>query len=214
MALDYKSSLSRYRKYLQLVQTQPMWTASLWVILSLILMIVLLVLALRPTLITISSLIGQIEKQREVAYKMDEKILEVRQAIEKLELARSQLWLLDEALPTEAKWSDLAQNLESMATDSGLQLTVVVVERVPLGPNEPKSTSGSQTKSSMPPGALAVRFNLSGKGEYTQIREMVAKLEKMRRLIMLESVVTDIDKEGNLRVTIIGEVGFIPENYL
>ena len=57
MALQYKNSLARYRKYLQVVQSQPLFVASLWVILSLLLVILLVVMAIRPTLVTSGGLV-------------------------------------------------------------------------------------------------------------------------------------------------------------
>src|SRR3989304_6607354 len=119
MALDYKSSLSRYRRYLQMVQSRPLLATSLWVILSLVLLIVLLVLALRPTLITIADLVSKINQQREISVKLDDQILAVQGALTSLQGARDQLYLLDLGLPKEAAWDELAVNLQGMASGSG-----------------------------------------------------------------------------------------------
>jgi tetratricopeptide (TPR) repeat protein len=78
--LQYKNSLSRYRKYLQTVQNQPLLKASLFLILSLVLVIILIATALQPTLTTIADLIGQISKQKTLEQKMDAKISALQEA--------------------------------------------------------------------------------------------------------------------------------------
>ena len=55
--LDYRSSLLHYRRYLSVVQKRPILRASLFLILSLILLIILVATALRPTLVTIAGLL-------------------------------------------------------------------------------------------------------------------------------------------------------------
>jgi Tfp pilus assembly protein PilO len=184
----------------------------MWVILSLILLIVLLVLALRPTLVTISGLLGQIKQQREISKKLDEKILNVQKALVELDAVSQKAPLLDEVLPKEPDWSSIATNLEKMATESGLQMESVTIDKIPLTP-EP-STGTGQLKSQMPRGVLPVRFIFTASGEYTRIRKMLSDLENLRRVIILSSVEIDTNKDGSLRVTINGEAGFIPERFL
>ena len=106
MALSYKGGLSRYRRYLQLLQEKPLWGASLYVVLTLILILTMLVFALRPTLITISGLLGQTKKLQETSDRMNHKIAEVQKAAEALDLARDRMGLLDEALPAKPLWSE------------------------------------------------------------------------------------------------------------
>lgn len=215
MALDYKSSLSRYRRYLQLVQSRPLWTASLWVILSLILLIALLILALRPTLVTISGLVGQIKQQGEISQKLEEKMMTVQKALEELDAISPKMPLLDEVLPKESEWNILAARLEKIATESGLQVTSIVIDKIPIALNEPVPTGGPRlVKSEMPKEILALKFIISASGEYTQMRKMVLDLENLRRVIVLSSVLIDTNKEGVLVVTINGEAGFVPEDLL
>jgi Tfp pilus assembly protein PilO len=215
MALDYKSSLSRYRRYLQLVQSQPLWTASLWVILSLILLIALLVLALRPTLVTISGLVGQIKQQEEISQKLEEKMITVQKALEGLDAISPKMPLLDEVLPKQSEWDILASRLEKIATESGLQVTSIVIEKIPLAFGTPVPTGTPVlVESRIPEGILAVKFIISASGEYTQIRKMVLDLENLRRVIVLSSVSIDTNKDGVLIVTVNGEAGFVPEDLL
>jgi Tfp pilus assembly protein PilO len=213
MALDYKSSLSRYRRYLQLVQARPLWTASLWVILSLILLIALVVLALRPTLVTISGLLGQIKQQKEISRQLDEKIANVEKALTRLDEVSPKIPLLDKMLPVESDWSSLAANLEKIATESGLVMESVTIDKIPLVPGEQTAEMG-QTESQLPAGVMPVKFIFAASGEYTQIREMLSDLENLRRVSILSSVEINTNKDGSLRLVINGEAGFIPDEFL
>ena len=67
----------------------------MWVVLSLILLIILMVLALRPTLVTISTLLGQIQQQKEISQKLDDKTLSVTTALKTLDSVKEKLPLLD-----------------------------------------------------------------------------------------------------------------------
>src|SRR3989344_745526 len=129
MALDYKSSLVRYRRYMQLVQEKPMIKASLYVTFSLVLMIILLVLALRPTLVTIAGLAGEIRTKSELSEQLNDKILKLQDAASLLSQNRDRLKLLDEAVPEVTEWLRLVAALESMASGSG-----IVVTEMSLGP--------------------------------------------------------------------------------
>jgi Tfp pilus assembly protein PilO len=204
MALDYKSSLSRYRRYLQSVQSQPMWTASMWVVLSLILMIVLVVLALRPTLVTISTLFGQIKQQTEIARKLDEKIMSVRKATDALEAVREKIPLLEEALPESPKWETLVTTLESIIAEQGMTTTSITVDKI--------SQPTEAEKSVMPAGVLPVKFLLVGNGSYEQIRGTIERVEKMGRLVLFRNIVISQNKDGSLGLALDGVVGYLPES--
>ena len=62
--INYRNSVDRYRKYLLVMQKRPLWRATLFVTLSLLLLIVLLVFALRPTLLTIAGLVNDIDTKK------------------------------------------------------------------------------------------------------------------------------------------------------
>jgi len=212
MALSYKSSLSRYRRYLQMVQSRPLLATSLWVILSLVLLIVLLVLALRPTLITIADLMSKINQQKAVSQQLEDKMVTVRLASENLDKIGEQLYLLDLGSPKESYWSELSSILVGMATQSGTELDNIVVNRIPLSTNESIGTKQDPVEISMPKGLIPVRFNLTAYGEYEKLEKLVELVEKMRRVSIIDMVQIQLTKNGDYRVTIKAETSYRPEN--
>lgn len=209
MALDYKSSLSRYRRYLQLMQTQPLWSTSMWVIMSLILMIVLTWLALRPTLITISGLFGQINQQKELSERLDAKILAVRNALQELDSISPDLPLLQEMLPITPRWEMLTEEIYQAATNSGIGVSSITVEKIPTALVEKKPDKNSV--SLVPTGIVPIAFSVSAYGDYQQLVDFVSRIEKSKRMLLFSNTEINIDKTGRQNLNISGEAGFMPE---
>lgn len=185
----------------------------MWVIMSLVLLIVLLVLALRPTLVTISGLFGQIEQQKLISARLDEKILSLRQAISEMEAVEPDLQVLSDAIPENQNWDVLAGELYKAATESGLEITSVSIDKIPMSPTEPVSDQ-VQVSSLVPKGLIPIRFSLSAVGSEEQILNALMKIQKMKRLALFPSVAIEEDKDGRLNLTVSGEASYIPEKYL
>jgi len=207
MALDYKNSFSRYRRYLQVAKAKPLWWTSMWVVLSLGLTILLLMLALRPTLVTIAGLMGQIRQQKEIASQLDQKIVQVRKAAQIYEEAKDRLVLLDEAFPKDPRWKEFADTLGGLASGSGLVLEGVRVEEVPVvGAMDPSD----KEPLALPAGVMGMRFEVSASGEYGRLRELVAAVENLRRVMLIQKVDMEKNEKGELIARISGVAGFMP----
>jgi len=189
--LEYKNSLTRYRRYLQSVQSQPLLKASLYLVLSLTLIIILVAAALRPTLITISSLLGQIDQQRQLEARLVHKINLVKLAQQELARVDEKLFLLDEALPETAQVNAWTTALENIASQSGLAISVVRVSNIP---------------SAQPVPVGALDFQIEATGQYFQIYDFVEILQNHRRLILPQSIgVSRTTTDGNqLNLTLTG----------
>lgn len=189
-------------------------TASMWVILSIILLIVLLVMALRPTLVTISGLLGQIRQEKEVVAKLNNKIALVTQAMNEMDSVSGERHFLDKALPVDADWKGMADTLTQTATTSSLVITDLVIDKIPLTLNEELTTNGQKYVPQMPQGVMPVRFTLTLAGDYTQMRQAITNLENWGRIIMITSINRSIDKKGMLIMVINGEAGYLPDSSL
>ena len=176
-ALDYKNSLVRYRRYLQSAQEQPMFKASLFLVLSLLLIIVLVVVALKPTLVTIASLWGEIKQQREVEKKLDKKISALIVGQQLLLENEERLALLDEALPAAAQYGKWGKRMESLASQSGVKITVILEDEK--------------------------KFTITAEGPYAQLRLFLGRVENLRRLMTIENMQIT-QKSSILNMTIRG----------
>ncbi len=202
MAIDYRNSLTHYRKYLQIIQKRPMWRATLFVTLSLLLLIVLLVFALRPTLVTIAGLTGEIQSKRDIEFQLKTKIANLQSMVQTYQKIQPQLYLIDDALPIQSKFGDLSGYLVKSATQAG-----VVVDSIALG----NINLANQTPPNQ--GLSDIEFTINFKGSYTQIHDMLYKIENSRRLMSISSVQIARGNSGQLIANIKGKTYFILENY-
>ena len=168
--LGYKNSLVQYRKYLAAIREQPIFAASLGLVLSLTLVIILVFAALRPTLITIASLLGSLQQQRDTEKKLDKKIVEVTAAQVVYLENESRLRVLDEALPTGQKYAAWGMRLEDVASESG----VMVADWSLLEGKD---------------------FSVSLLGDISGLKRFLATMENLRRLVKIESVRLVREKE-------------------
>ena len=214
MALEYKSSLARYRRYLQLASAQPLWHASIYVILSLILLIVLIFVALRPTLIKISSLLGEIKSQQEIVAKLNRKIMNLQRAGELLDKNKSLLVNLDQAIPSDAEWESWVQSIQAYATESGVLLNTMYI-----GPSQVVGKDAVRAEGRpgivipvvLPTGVTGLDFSVELVGNYEQLRLLVKQLEANRRLPKLTSVQISREKDGTLKMRIAGLISYNKE---
>jgi len=201
MALDYKNSLSRYRKYLQVMRDQPLIRAGVWTGLSLLLVIVMIVMALKPTLVVIANLLGEIKQDKQIITKLDDKIKKMRQATSALDEATPRLPILDQALPQTPDWDVWAQKISDIASQSGVQLKSISVGPVPA-------------LTELAPGVKAINFSVSATGGYDQLKQMADEIEMTRRLNVLSSVqfTSAKNKDGGVDLTlnITGTVAYAP----
>ncbi|OGC93056.1 hypothetical protein A3D85_03095 [Candidatus Amesbacteria bacterium RIFCSPHIGHO2_02_FULL_47_9] len=189
MAVDYRSSLARYRRYLQTVQNKPLWQESLYLILSLLLVMVLVIWALRPTLVTIAKLLAERKQYLELEKRMDEKIELIREAQNVYLQVQDRLEVLNMAVPKTADWSGVATGVQQSATDSGL---VTKSFGVNLGKD--------------------VEFSMATSGAYDGIKRFITGLGKSSRIIDIKSLSIDKQVGGELTLSLQGAAVYMPEN--
>ena len=166
--LDYRSSLLHYRRYLSVVQKRPILRASLFLILSLVLLIILVATALRPTLVTIAGLLGDLNQQKSIESRMDEKINQLAQAQRVLSVIQPRLTLLDQGISKIDKFGVWATSLESIANNLNLEINSLIFSDI-------------QAKSK-------IDFSFTTKGPFAQIHTLIQSLENLRSLVIVESV--------------------------
>ena len=175
--LNYKSSLAQYRRYLAAVKDQPLLRQGLWLVLSLGLTIVLVVAALKPTLVTIASLLGEIKQQGSIEERLDKKISAVTKAQNEYSQNLVRLQVLDEALPVGKRYAAWAERIESLAENTGVKVSGFTL------------LNGKD-------------FSVSLTGDFQGLRQFLGTLEKLRRLLEIENV--QLNKEGGLTLIVKG----------
>jgi Tfp pilus assembly protein PilO len=145
-------------------------------------MIVLVVTALRPTLVTIVKLVSDIQKQKIVNAKLDSKLKQIQQAQEAYADKRvtSRMTLLDQSLPMEPKFASLGQGLLGMAAENSLTVKLLKMGEVKLKPGEPVQVEGGEMS--------RFEINMNVEGEYANTKRFVQRLENYRRVLDVKKI--------------------------
>lgn len=204
MANNYQSSLSRYKRYVESVRSRPLWRATLYLTLSLVLLIVLLLTALRPTMVTIAKLVSDIDKQKELNTRLENKIRQIQKAQEVYadERVSGRITLLDTGLPADPRFGNLAERVQTMAIASGLVLENIEVGEIGIKPLV--QTGGGDTAN-----MGMVNFEIRVGGNYENLKRFVREVENWRRLINIKKMVINKDEIANtLKANISGVAGY------
>ena len=217
MAGGWKTDYARYRGYFQNAITAAQKKQDLKMFLEILLtlstIIIFISLALRPTLITISELVRDIDSKEEVINQMDVKLNNLRQAQTLLDQEARRIALLDTAVPTNPDPDKFAVQVEGAAAYNQTQLMGLSIdELVLLG--EEKRRVGSQNLDGLPQGANSLIFSFNNQGEFSNLQNLISYLENMRRPIQIDTL--NINKKITelaefLSITITGQVPYLKE---
>lgn len=159
--------------------------------LSLGLVIIFVVFAIKPTFATIIELRQKLKQGQAANSALDEKITSLSKAQEIYTAIENELPLLSLAMPEHKKLVDFLNKVNLLASKSE-----IIVETLEY--------KGSKTTTESK-GLL--EFTASGKGDYEKIKGLVASLENLPRLVNINSVeVAQQEGEEKLGFTVVGRV--------
>lgn len=163
----------KYDKYLELLpnfkkeKTQKFTT----VILTLIAIIILALFAINPTLSTIANLQKQLDDAKFVTGKLDEKINDLSILQTKYNNLEQELPIIYEAIPQKSEVPKFTGQIQKVAKDSSLNISSFQASDL--------NTVGTFSYYS---------FNLTAKGEYSNIISFISKLLDMRRVVYISNI--------------------------
>ena len=106
----------------RLAYQRPEIRVSTEVILSVFASVFLIMMAVRPTLVTVAELRKKIEDQSLVKTKLDTKIKRLIEAQKQLEENEAVIPLLDRAVPDDYTYANLAKKIEIVALETGVEI--------------------------------------------------------------------------------------------
>ncbi len=171
-----KGQQAKDKRFLQ----SPQGKSFAWLSLSVFTVTFFLIVAIRPTVITITKLIKEIEEKEAASLLLDKKIASLV-AAQKIYAENGQrLPMLDQALPEKSEFPWLANFLDSVALSSQVELSSLSFEKINL------IFVPSAKESEKPPTHRSVNFSTNAKGDYLNLKNFVSFLEGSRRLIQIE----------------------------
>ncbi|HYD34939.1 MAG TPA: type 4a pilus biogenesis protein PilO [Vitreimonas sp.] len=183
------------RKQLTTALTQfyqrPVAQVSLELFLSIGAIIFFALFAIRPTLLTMSDLIKEINDKRELDQKLAQKYAALQSAQEEYLGLQSRLAVLDEAIPSQPNLVEVIKIVEKLASDRRLVIVNLSVSEIP--PETPF----------VPQGDTLNRQNLALKvivtGDYPLIKAFLDDIKNSRRAFLVESIVFSTGEERGVK---------------
>ncbi|MBI4059036.1 type 4a pilus biogenesis protein PilO [Candidatus Microgenomates bacterium] len=203
MQKSWRASYQRYLKLLSLTwQKRQDIRAYIGILLSLSAISFFGAFALRPTLITIGELVSQIKTQKETLAQLDQKVQNLQTASTNFNKVKSDLGLVDQAMPASPKPDAFLRQIEALAAQEGVAVQDTNIEKIIL--------KGEQK--SNPP---TFKITFTTDGEYINTVSFLHKLVSLRRELTWDSLTlgakAGADEGGRpISLTISGQLVFVP----
>lgn len=215
MATDWRKNYQRYRGLLSFVlkiyNTKPNLKIYLELILSLSIITIFIVFAIKPTVLTIISLTKEIAKKEETVTQLKQKITNLQTANTVLQKETEKLALIDQAVPDTANPEVLAEQIELIANSQSLQiLSFSVSDIILIGKDEGKKKA--KEYENLPNNANELPFTISLTGSYQGLFEFLKIVENLKRPLKIDTLTLNsntIDTGKVLVMTVSGRTPFL-----
>lgn len=161
----------------------PISSVSLELILTILLVLVLTIFAIRPTLTTMGELSKEISEKKEVENKLKQKIASLNTAQVEYLSWQEQLSMLDSALPSSDSTIRDIKTIEKLAFESNVILTNLSLSKFPDKSNYTEAAVFNQP------------INITVEGDYISVRNFVERLQKNRRVMVVNTISFSIRKQ-------------------
>jgi len=203
MALGWRGQYFRYKEFFlniaNVYRQRPNLRVFLEIILSLSTVTVFLLFALKPTALTIISLIQEIGKKRETITTLDQKIGNLRTATTLLSQNRSNLPLIDSAVASTPKVDAVTKQVQGVAAKNGVTLSGLSIGQTVLFGKQ-DAPKKSTDLNPLPQNAKEMSVAITARGGYTNLLTFLADLENLR-------IANRIDISGiNSATTEVGQI--------
>ena len=179
MALNWQTEYHRYRRYFgDIRHFYEKKKVRIYgeIILSILAITFFLFFAIKPTAVTITKLVKEIDDNQLVSQQLEEKINDLSQAQRVYFEIEPDLHLIEEALPLDSNLSTLVRELEVLAVKTGVQLQAVQFGQVELKDN----SAGLGTPEE-------IGFSVVINGPYQNLKTFLKSLSSLRRVVLLDS---------------------------
>lgn len=169
----------------------PVAKASTELFLTVGLVLFLGTFAIRPTILTMSELIKEIETKKELDTALTKKIASLQTAQTQYMNIENEIVVLDEAIPEQPQIILGTKLIEKIAADSKVVIKNLTVSELP--DDSDLSVSFAQKSKQL------VNISVNITGDYVAIREFTETLRNSRKSFVIESVVFSLEEDRGSR---------------
>lgn len=188
MGVESPERYPRYRRYVvNLGRFYQKKKARIYtgIVFSILTVAFFLFFAIRPTLVTIASLLKEIEDKRVIAEKLEDKINALNSAQIEYRRVEKDLYLVDEALPVAPNVSLFVRQLEALARKHNVVIDSLQFEAITLKSEVQTGETGQETS-----------FSLAVTGNYSQLKSFLETLTRLRRMVLVDDFTFESGEEG------------------
>lgn len=150
------------------------------------------VFAIRPTLVTMSDLIKEIDDKKKLDQQLTQKIAALSTAQSNYLRYQDQLYVLDEALPNQPNTVETAKILEKVASERFLLINSITVKDIPQN-EDPTQIKLSEYE------RLSYPVSITLTGDYPSIRQFVEDLLALRRSLVVDTVLFKTSEQRGVK---------------
>lgn len=212
MAIGWKGSYTRYKEFFlniaELYKKKADLRAFLEIILSLFTIIIFLLFALKPTVITIVDLLQQIKQKESTLATLTQKVSDLQKAAGLLQQNQTFIPNVNIAVSSLAKPNVLAEQVLGISAKNSVDIIGFSIDQLDLvGVSTNRRSPDSKP---LPGDAKEMPFSISVRGTYLNLNAFITDLEKMRIMIKVDSYTINSSTTDNGLVIVAVVSGRVP----
>jgi len=168
--------------------TKPIARVSVELLLTLCTVLFFALFAIRPTLLTMSDLIKEIDDKKALDQQLSQKIAALSSAQTEYLRLEGRLNVLDEALPSQPKIIEAVKIIEKIASDRNIAILSLNVAELPV--ENGSSLEFDQLTRQQTSASVTIT------GDYLTIRQFVEDLKATRRSFIVDTVIFSLSEES------------------
>lgn len=183
MELNWQDEYRRYHRYffdLKKKSQSPKARSFAWISLTVFTISFFIIVAIKPTLVTIAKLNREIKDKEEALQKLQTKINSLVAAQQEFAANIDNLSLLDEALPEKNDFPQIAYFVEQTAVENQVSLQSLNFEKI--GPVKSSFSKNDELAAK----TSFLNFSLSVSGNYNHLKNFLNEIESARRLVQIQ----------------------------
>lgn len=146
---------------------------------------ILAAFAIRPTLLTMSQLIKDIEDRRTTSDTLTKKIASLSTLSTEYPILKNDILLLHTAIPNNPDFDGFMRRLEKIASNRGLVISSLQATQLPK-----ENPTGNQ-----PSEITQYTVNVNFKGDYQKVRAVLGDLLTMDRYVTIENAILNAKRD-------------------
>jgi len=204
MAFNWQTEFNRYRRYFTDVRRfyrQKKVRVYTEIVFSILTIAFFLFFAIKPTVVTITGLIKEINDKKMVTQKLEEKISNLNLAQQEYLSVENDLYLINQALPEDPQVSVLVRQIEGLCLKTGVSLEGIQYSSLDIRNKIVKNNK---------PQSIEIKLVVSG--GYQNLKNFLYSLNNFRRIFQIDSFGFKTSKEeGKLILSISGRTFYLEE---